>query len=115
MRNINVVARKHINKVLSNGELKGSNTSCESYPCHFEGQDCTWCYCPLYPCLYDKNGEYVVTGTGRRIWDCSNCVTIHKKNTASKVLNILQKSGQKIEKINSGDIASARRAVARKG
>jgi len=114
MRNINVIARKHINKILSKGEIKGSNTSCDSYPCHFKEQDCTWCYCPLYPCLYEKNGTYVVTGTGRRIWDCSDCNIIHQKETAQKVLDILMKSGKNIEGIGSGDIASAKRIAAKK-
>ncbi len=115
MRNINALARKHINKVLSEGTLRGSNMSCPSYPCHFEGQDCTWCYCPLYPCLYDHNGRYVITGTGRRIWDCSSCVVIHTREPALKILDILRKSGSRIEDINSGEIASAKRIVAQKG
>jgi threonine-phosphate decarboxylase len=112
MRNVNVLAKKHIDEVLSTGKLIGSNDSCPSYPCHFEGQDCTWCYCPLYPCLSDRNGGYIITGTGRRIWDCSRCVVIHKRGKALKVLNILKKSRSGIDEINSGIIASARKIVA---
>ncbi|MEE8168883.1 MAG: cysteine-rich small domain-containing protein [Candidatus Hydrothermarchaeales archaeon] len=112
MRNINALAKKHINDVLGSRKLTGSNQNCLNYSCHFEGQDCTWCYCPLYPCLYDKNGGYIISGTGRRIWDCSSCTVVHEGETAKKMLTVLRKSGKRIEDISSADIASARRIVA---
>ncbi len=112
MRSINVLAKRHVNAILRSGKLRGSNKECDSYPCHFEGQDCTWCYCPLYPCL-NKNGEYVTSGTGRRIWDCSRCDAIHEAETARLLLDHLSKGGRNIDEIGPGDLASARRLVAR--
>ncbi len=112
MRNINVLAKRHINEVLRSGKLRGSNKTCDSYPCHFEGQDCTWCYCPLYPCL-NPNGNYVTSGTGRRIWDCSRCEAVHEARTAREILEILSKAGRSIEEIGPGNLASARKLVAK--
>nr|WP_269850484.1 cysteine-rich small domain-containing protein [Methanosarcina horonobensis] len=33
----------------------GGRKTCEYYPCHFEGQNCTFCFCPFYPCENEKN------------------------------------------------------------
>ena len=69
------------NKVIS--ELKagwiGPNTSCEYHPCHYRGQDCTYCYCPFYPCNDPDLGKNIESKKGD-IWDCSNCLFIHQKN-----------------------------------
>ncbi|MDP6613031.1 MAG: cysteine-rich small domain-containing protein, partial [Candidatus Hydrothermarchaeota archaeon] len=37
----------NIRKALEKG---AGSEKCEYYPCHFQGQDCTWCFCPFYPC-----------------------------------------------------------------
>ncbi|MDO5851530.1 MAG: precorrin-3B C(17)-methyltransferase, partial [Methanobacteriaceae archaeon] len=29
---------------------KGPNTDCEYFPCHTYHQNCTFCFCPFYPC-----------------------------------------------------------------
>jgi len=111
MRNINALAKAYINEMLKRGEIAGSNKNCLYYPCHFPRQDCTWCFCPFYPCHYEKNGRYIISGTGRRIWDCSKCVIIHDREVAKAVLLKLKKFGDKIEKITSGDLASAKKLV----
>jgi len=46
---------------------------CQFYPCHFEGQDCSFCYCPLYPCRDTKLGSWY-----KDKWDCSKCTIMHK-------------------------------------
>ncbi|MGD9911175.1 glycerophosphodiester phosphodiesterase family protein [Methanothrix sp.] len=52
--------------------------NCEYYPCHhFEGQDCTHCFCPLYPCKDPELGRFVRTKRGKRFWSCIDCVLVH--------------------------------------
>ncbi len=65
-----------------------TDTDCEYYPCHFMGQDCTFCFCPFYPCLDGLTcGGYVVSKrTGRDVWSCKRCVWIHKKDVVADIL-----------------------------
>jgi precorrin-3B C17-methyltransferase len=54
---------------------------CEYYPCHSILGDCTFCFCPFYPCGDESTGgRYVVSEkTGKDVWSCKNCEWIHKK------------------------------------
>jgi adenosylcobinamide hydrolase len=52
---------------------------CEYYPCHFEGQDCTYCYCPLYPCEDPELGEWIRSSRGYPVWTCKDCTILHRK------------------------------------
>ena len=72
---------KELFQVLS-GVEKGE---CEFYPCHFEGQNCDFCYCPFYPCLIRETGGYLKG----KVWSCKNCDFIHKKDVAEKVKFVL--------------------------
>ncbi|MGI5961888.1 MAG: cobyric acid synthase [Methanomassiliicoccaceae archaeon] len=56
----------------------GSNESCDYYPCHHEGQDCTLCFCPFYPCLDDRLGTFVESRSGGQVWSCQDCLWIHR-------------------------------------
>lgn len=51
------------------------NTACEFYPCHFKGQNCLFCYCPLYWIPIDCGGRYRMLPNG--IKDCSQCFKPH--------------------------------------
>ena len=54
-------------------------SNCEYYPCHhFEGQDCTHCFCPLYPCRDEELGRFVRTKRGKRFWSCIDCKLVHR-------------------------------------
>ncbi len=77
-------------------ELKGSNTSCEYYPCHFEGQDCTFCYCPFYPCGdTSTGGRWVISRrSNRRVWSCKYCYWIHRSDAAARVSKELEELGE---------------------
>lgn len=56
---------------------------CDYYPCHFQGQDCTWCYCPFYPCLDPSTGgKHKDRKEKGRIWSCINCRWVHKEEVA---------------------------------
>jgi len=62
------------------------NNSCAYFPCHAGLEDCTFCYCPFYPCLNNRLGEYVFSKkTNRRIWSCQDCSWIHQKNVVDKI------------------------------
>lgn len=50
---------------------------CPYYPCHFEGQRCDFCYCPLYPCGDESLGEWSVSSNGGKVWNCARCTMIH--------------------------------------
>ena len=56
----------------------GPNRSCDYYPCHFEGQDCTFCFCPFYPCEDESLGSFLIGKRGNRIWNCTDCLLIHR-------------------------------------
>ncbi len=58
--------------------------NCRYYPCHhFEGQDCTHCFCPLYPCKDRSLGRFVRTKRGKRFWSCIDCVLVHIPEVAA--------------------------------
>jgi Zn-finger protein len=62
--------------------------NCQYYPCHhFPDQDCTHCFCPLYPCRDEELGSYVRTRKGKRFWSCINCRLVHRKDVAAYLLN----------------------------
>jgi glycerophosphoryl diester phosphodiesterase len=58
--------------------------NCQYYPCHhFPDQDCTHCFCPLYPCKDEELGKYVRTKKGKRFWTCINCRLVHRSKVAA--------------------------------
>lgn len=69
--------KKKVNEELEQGWI-GCNRACEYNPCHFEGQDCTFCYCPFYPCDDTDLGSELLGKRGQRIWNCSDCLFIHR-------------------------------------
>ncbi|WP_394697697.1 aminotransferase class I/II-fold pyridoxal phosphate-dependent enzyme [uncultured Methanomethylovorans sp.] len=83
-------ANEKLSDVMNRGSLSGSNTECPYYPCHFPGQDCTFCYCPFNPCKEEKTGgEWIIGSKGKKGWSCMNCYLIHKPEIAQAVLGIL--------------------------
>lgn len=75
------------------------NRECEFFPCH-EVQDeaafnCLFCYCPLY--LDDNcigSTEYIITGRGQRIKDCSSCLVVHSPEMYDKVIAHLRRQDE---------------------
>lgn len=51
---------------------------CPYFPCHKRLEDCTYCYCPFYPCKDEALGRWIQNKDGK-IWDCSDCTIFHKK------------------------------------
>lgn len=86
--------RNRVIKEFEDGWI-GPNTSCPYYPCHYRGQDCTYCYCPFYPCMDEDLGRTIRSGRGKDIWDCSECLFIHQKNVAEFVSSEVERMGIK--------------------
>lgn len=71
--------------------IYGPNYECRYYPCHFKGQDCSFCYCPFYPCLiYDLGGELKVSSSGY-VWSCEKCRWIHESENVENVIFALSR------------------------
>lgn len=70
--------------------LGQDHLGCEHYPCHFEGQDCTFCFCPFYPCEDGRLGNVTTKkSSGGIAWSCINCDIIHRPDVAREVLDRL--------------------------
>lgn len=93
------LAEKEISNALVRGVAARSRIDCEYYPCHFAGQDCTFCFCPFYPCENTKTGgEVLHRSTGGTVWSCAGCDLIHNGHIAEKVLKELM-GGKKIKDV----------------
>ncbi|MDD3247801.1 MAG: threonine-phosphate decarboxylase CobD [Methanosarcina sp.] len=78
----------------------GGRKTCEYYPCHFEGQNCTFCFCPFYPCENEKTGgKWIKSSRGGRVWSCVDCHLVHKTEIAQKILDCLMQEGDTDELI----------------
>ena len=76
-----------IREVLDQPVKATGKNNCEFYPCHhFSDQDCTHCFCPLYPCRDEELGHFVITRRGKRVWTCIDCQLVHKPSAAKYLL-----------------------------
>ena len=79
---------------------KGSNTECDYYPCHFEGQDCTFCFCPFYPCGDSRTGgNWVESSSGGQVWSCLKCNIVHEEKVVDELLSVFTTEGLNKESI----------------
>ncbi len=88
----------------------GPNYECRYYPCHFEGQDCSLCFCPFYPCFIYELG-YIKKTTKGYVWNCKDCHWIHEKDVVEEVLAEL--SGYPRQQLVEGDWLFFNRIVQR--
>ncbi|PWR70156.1 cysteine-rich small domain-containing protein [Methanospirillum lacunae] len=59
--------------------IEWNKKGCPYYPCHFRGQRCDFCYCPLYPCEDETLGEWTTgSRTSGRVWSCAPCTLNHQ-------------------------------------
>lgn len=66
--------------------LLNKKSKCPYYPCHKGLEDCTFCYCPLYPCgIKGTGGKWIEDKDGNPLWDCSECNIVHKKEFVDEV------------------------------
>lgn len=69
----------------------GEDRMCGYYPCHFDGQDCTFCFCPFYPCNDGSKGGWIIKkDTNEKVWDCSSCRWIHEEEVVIKIIKRLK-------------------------
>ncbi|HEY3419055.1 MAG TPA: cobyric acid synthase [Methanomassiliicoccales archaeon] len=69
---------------LAAGDI-GTNSSCDWYHCHFKGQNCSFCFCPFYPCMDGDLGE-MVKGKKGPVWSCQECFWMHRHDVAADFL-----------------------------
>ncbi|MFQ5975364.1 MAG: cysteine-rich small domain-containing protein [Candidatus Hydrothermarchaeales archaeon] len=84
-------AKSQITEVIESGVLV-TEEECEYYPCHFKGQDCSWCFCPFYPCLDEKTGGKYIKAkkTGKDVWSCIDCHWVHNKEVSEVILESMK-------------------------
>jgi len=68
----------------------GGNKKCQYYPCHFEEQNCTFCFCPFYPCKDKHLGRYVISKSGGKVWSCQDCLWMHRDDVVLSCFNVLK-------------------------
>lgn len=83
--------KKKVNEELMRG-WTGPDASCEYHPCHFTGQDCTFCYCPFYPCG-DTDFGCEIQGRHGPVWSCSDCLFIHRTEVCRFVMSEARRLG----------------------
>jgi len=88
-RKLHPLAIDFYEKFIENETPKGPNRECEYYPCHYDGQSCDFCYCPFYPCGDSSTGGSWIKSKG--VWNCKNCLWIHKSETINCIKNPIQK------------------------
>lgn len=83
---------KYINFSLDNSIYK----NCPYYPCHKipdgqEGLVCTFCYCPFYPCGIENRGGKWIKAKNKKLWDCTNCSFIHRRDVVKRIIELQYK------------------------
>ena len=70
----------------------GPNPDCEYGPCHYFGQDCTYCFCPFHPCGDPELGEEITTPRGK-YWSCLYCHLIHRTEVCRHIASRIKELG----------------------
>jgi len=83
--------RKKVNEEIKRGWI-GSNCDCPYHPAHFTHQDCSWCYCPFFPCNDKTLGCEVETKHGP-VWDCTDCLFIHRTEVCKFIYEEIDRLG----------------------
>lgn len=63
--------------------IEWEKKNCPYYPCHFEGQWCDFCYCPLYPCGDTTLGDWIEKPGKASVWSCTRCTLNHDPRVTS--------------------------------
>ncbi|MBO7352389.1 MAG: hypothetical protein J6U12_05715, partial [Candidatus Methanomethylophilaceae archaeon] len=84
--------KRRVEEELAAGNI-GCNKNCAYHPSHFRGQNCTFCYCPFYPCEDPRNGYFVKNTKIGDIWSCEDCLFIHRNETVEFALPRIKEKG----------------------
>ncbi|APH38373.1 aminotransferase class I/II-fold pyridoxal phosphate-dependent enzyme [Methanohalophilus halophilus] len=90
-------AMENLNQILDEEPVRplGANRACPYYPCHFKGQDCTFCFCPFYPCKDERTGgRWICRSSGGKVWSCEKCGLVHRKQNVQNLLDVLKGEGE---------------------
>ena|SRR3989338_7252050 len=75
------------------------NNACSYFPCHENLEDCTFCYCPFYPCQEEDLGGYVYSSRfKKKVWSCKGCNWIHQRKTVNRIYRLIREHGSKLRK-----------------
>ena len=84
---------KKVNEEIQRGWL-GPDRGCPYHPAHFTGQDCSFCYCPFYPCNDTTFGSEL-QGRHGPVWNCSDCLFIHRTPVVRFIYSEIERLGIK--------------------
>lgn len=102
-----------IKRALKRKKLTDLDESCDYLPCHDGLEDCTFCYCPFYPCNDTNTGgfEKISSKTNKPVWACSNCLFAHKKVNAKMILEGLISLNKDFDEITREELLSLRSKI----
>ncbi len=105
-----------INEAIAREKLTGIKRDCSYLPCHNGLEDCTFCYCPFYPCNENNTGGSIIFSsiTKIQIWDCSSCVFPHLLENAKSIFEELLKSRKDFNLISRETLLVMRSEVLKK-
>ncbi len=105
--------RMLIKKAMVAGKLSSLDASCKYLPCHKNLEDCTFCYCPFYPCNDTKTGghEIISSRTGQPVWSCSKCTFNHETKNAEKILDGLIELNEDFDLISRKKLLSLKKRI----
>lgn len=83
---------KKVGEEIDRGNI-GSDRSCPYHPSHFTGQNCSFCFCPFYPCNDPDLGEEMGSRHGGGVWSCSDCLFIHRDEVVEFVFGKIRELG----------------------
>lgn len=81
---IHPLSREFYERFLEEGAIKGPNFECDYYPCHEGRVNCTFCYCPFYPCGDSSTGGKWIKE--KNVWSCEACTWIHEDKVVDCIL-----------------------------
>jgi precorrin-3B C17-methyltransferase len=81
---IHPLSREFYERFLEGDVVEGPNFECDYYPCHEGGVNCTFCYCPFYPCGDSSTGGKWIKEKG--VWSCEACTWIHEDKTVDCIM-----------------------------
>ena len=84
---------KKVNDEIQRGWI-GPDHNCPYHPAHFTGQDCSFCYCPFFPCN-DTTFGWELQGRHGPVWNCSDCLFIHRTPVVKFIYSEIERLGIK--------------------
>lgn len=93
------------------------NRACKYFPCHRELEDCTFCYCPFYPCLNESLGKHVYSKrTRKNVWSCQDCSWIHRRRITQRIYALIRENKNILRKdVLRGDLPKGRLSAQKSG